>query len=311
MNPSNAKTSATADREIVITRTFDAPRELVFKLWTTPEHVARWWGPRGFTTTIYEMDVRPGGTWRLNMRGPDGTNYKNRIVFEEVVRPERLVYKHTPEHGSEPVNFSTTVTFDDQNGKTTVTLHMMFPTAEQRNYVVEHHGAIEGGKQTLARLSQHIDAEKIDKEVVITRTIDAPRELVFSAWVDPERMKHWWGPTGFTNPVCELDARPGGAIRIDMRAPDGVVYPMTGVYLEVVPPERLVFTSAALDKDGTAMFENLNTVTFEKHGAQTKLTLHGRVVLTTDEATPYLAGMQQGWEMTLDRLAEDCVYSNR
>jgi uncharacterized protein YndB with AHSA1/START domain len=145
-------------------------------------------------------------------------------------------------------------------------------------------------------------------ELVVTRIVDAPREVVFRAWTDPEQLKHWWGPKGFTNPVCEIDPRPGGAIRIDMRAPDGVVYPMTGVYVEVVEPERLVFTSMALDKDGHAMFENLNTVIFAEHGGRTKLTVHVKVAKSTAQAAPHLAGMEEGWKMTLDRLAD---YSNR
>src|SRR6266852_4602923 len=79
------------DREIVITRLLDAPRELAFQAWTEPQHVAHWWGPNGFTNTIHEMDVRPGGVWRFIMHGPDGTDYKNEIVYVEVVKPERLV----------------------------------------------------------------------------------------------------------------------------------------------------------------------------------------------------------------------------
>src|SRR5579871_1837127 len=113
MPASDAKPNAgseTADRELVFKRVFHAPRELVFKTWTEPEHLAHWWGPNGFTTTIQEMDVRPGGAWRLVMRGPDGREYKNRIVFVEVVRPERLVYKHVPEAGSEPGSHESTVT---------------------------------------------------------------------------------------------------------------------------------------------------------------------------------------------------------
>ncbi len=146
----------TTDREIVITRLFDAPRELVFKAWTTPAHVAQWWGPRGFTTTIQEMDVRPGGTWRLVMRGPDGTDFKNRIVFVEVERPGLLIYRHEPEPGTEPVTFQTTVTFADEAGKTRVRMQLLFPTAAARNHVVEKYHAIEGGNQTLDRLGEHL-----------------------------------------------------------------------------------------------------------------------------------------------------------
>src|ERR1700689_4045546 len=87
------------------------------------------------------------------------------------------------------------------------------------------------------------------RELTITRVFDAPRNIVFAAWTDAKQLAQWWGPTGFTNPVCEIDVRPGGAIRIDMRAPDGTIYPMTGVFVEIVPLERIVFTSFALDKE--------------------------------------------------------------
>ena len=142
-------------------------------------------------------------------------------------------------------------------------------------------------------------------ELNITRVFDAPRALVFKAWTDPERLQRWWGPKAFTNPVCELDPRPGGAIRIHMRGPDGAVYPMTGVYQEVVEPERIVFTSAALDENGNPMFEILNSITFADEEGKTKLTLRARVTKATAEAPRYLAGMQQGWSQSLDRLEEE------
>src|SRR5215217_7891459 len=95
MNGSNAKASAgasAADREIVITRVFDAPREMVFSAFTDPEHIGAWWGPKGFTITTHAMDVRPGGEWRFIMHGPDGVDYPNKISYLEIARPERLVY---------------------------------------------------------------------------------------------------------------------------------------------------------------------------------------------------------------------------
>jgi len=141
------------------------------------------------------------------------------------------------------------------------------------------------------------------RELVFTRAFDAPRELVFEAWTDPKRVAQWWGPHGFTNPVCELDVRPGGAIRIDMRGPDGTVYPMTGVYQEIVAPERLAFASAALDEEGNPLFEVLTTVTFAGQGGRTTLTLQARVVKATAEAAPYLEGMEAGWTQSLERLA--------
>jgi uncharacterized protein YndB with AHSA1/START domain/dihydrofolate reductase len=143
---------STADREITSTRVFDAPRPLVWKMWTDAEHVVEWWGPKGFSTTIQEMDVRPGGTWRLVMHGPDGRDYKNRIIYREVVEPEKLVYEHSPEPGSEPVNFQTTVTFADHGDRTQVAVRMRFRTSAQRDFVAEKYGAVEGLEQTLGRL---------------------------------------------------------------------------------------------------------------------------------------------------------------
>jgi uncharacterized protein YndB with AHSA1/START domain len=145
-------------------------------------------------------------------------------------------------------------------------------------------------------------ANGVGMEVTFTRVFDAPRHLVFKAWTDPKHVAQWWGPTGFTNPRCELDVRPGGTIRIDMRGPDGTIYPMSGVYQEIVEPERIVFTSIALDDAGNPLFENLNTVTFAQDAGKTTITLCTRVIKSTDKALQYLKGMEIGWSMTLDRL---------
>ncbi|MGC1620401.1 MAG: SRPBCC domain-containing protein [Candidatus Acidiferrum sp.] len=147
------------------------------------------------------------------------------------------------------------------------------------------------------------------QELFLTRILGAPRNLVFKAWTDKEHVARWWGPRGFTNPVCELDFRPGGLIRIDMRGPDGVVYPMKGVFHEIVEPERLVFTSTALeDEHGKSLFEILNTITFEDFHGITKLTLHAKLVTRdinmTSQMAAALAGMEQGWSESLYRLAD-------
>ena len=144
----------------------------------------------------------------------------------------------------------------------------------------------------------------VERELTIARVFDAPRKVVFAAWTDPKQVAQWWGPTGFTNPVCELDVRPGGAILIHMRAPDGTVYPMSGVYKEIVEPERLVFTSNALDKDGKAIFENVNTVIFSEQDGKTTVTLRVEVLKSSAGAVQHLAGMEMGWKLTLDRLGE-------
>jgi uncharacterized protein YndB with AHSA1/START domain len=141
------------------------------------------------------------------------------------------------------------------------------------------------------------------REVVIKRVLSAPRELVFKVWTDPEHLARWWGPHGFTNPRCETDARPGGQIPIDMRGPDGTVYPMAGEFKEVTPPERLVFTSSALDADGQPLFENLNIVTFDDEGGKTAVTVRARAVTWTAVGVQYLKGMEMGWAQTIERFA--------
>jgi uncharacterized protein YndB with AHSA1/START domain len=149
--------SRTADREIVTSRLLDAPRELVFEAFTDPEQVVQWWGPHGFTTTTKEMSVTPGGVWRFVMHGPDGRDYKNKIIFTEVVKPERLVYRHAGEDETENVRFHVTVTFEAQGRKTLLTWRLTFATAEEREEVATKYGAVEGAKQTLERLAQHVE----------------------------------------------------------------------------------------------------------------------------------------------------------
>jgi len=152
----------TADREIVITRLINAPRELVFKVWTDQEHLEKWWGPNGFTTTTSEFDFRPGGVWFHTMHGPDGTDYPNEVYYEEIVPPERITYVHGggDAPGVDDAQFHATITFEDEDGKTRLTMKSLFKTAKQRNHVVEKYGAIEGGKQHLANLEEYVNSLK-------------------------------------------------------------------------------------------------------------------------------------------------------
>jgi len=152
-------------------------------------------------------------------------------------------------------------------------------------------------------------ASAVKCEVVITRVFDAPRELVFKAWTDPKRMAQWWGPRGFTNPICELDARVGGAWRIVMRSSAGIEYPCGGMYREIVEPERFVFTNIATDNQGNPVLDGLTTVIFAQYGGKTKLTLQTRAVAVFAHAAAYLAGMEAGWTQSLERLAEELARS--
>jgi uncharacterized protein YndB with AHSA1/START domain len=150
----DSSAQTTSEREIVIERVLNAPRELVFEAWTNPKHLPHWWGPTGFTTTTHEIDVRPGGVWRFIMHGPDGTDFNNRIGFVEIVKPERMIYSHG-EDGA-PGQFHVTVTFVSQDGKTRLTMRSLFASAAERDKVVKEYHAIEGGNQTLDRLAEYL-----------------------------------------------------------------------------------------------------------------------------------------------------------
>src|SRR3984957_10103929 len=149
-----------ADKEIYITREFDAPRELLWEAMTNPKHVVNWWGPVGFTTTIEEMDFRVGGTWKHVMRAPDGAEYPNQSVFKEIVKPEKIVYQHAGhKKGGPEISFVSTWSFEELGkNKSRVSIRMIFPETEKRDFVVKEFGAIEGGKQTLGRMAEYVAA---------------------------------------------------------------------------------------------------------------------------------------------------------
>lgn len=318
MTAKNHSIPGTFDREIVISRVFDAPRDLVWRAMTDPQHVVHWWGPRGFTTTVEKMDFKTGGVWKHTMHGPDGANYPNKSIFKEIVPHERIVYSHGGGRENGPgASFMATWSFDAQGaGKTKVTLRMVFPSAADRDFVAREFGAIEGGKQTLERLSEYLPKmPPATRDFVLVRTFDAPRELVWRVWTDPEHLKRWFGPKGFTMPTCSMELRPGGVFHYAMKSADG--HEMWGrwTFLEIVPPEKLVVVVAFSDAKGgvtrhplsaTWPLETLSTTTFIEHAGKTTLTLHWSAYNATEvERQTFDSshdGMTQGWGGTMAQL---------
>ncbi len=149
------KENNTADREIRISRLLNAPVELVWEVWTNPEHIKNWWGPTGFTNTIQHMDVQPGGEWDLVMHGPDGTDYKNKSVFKEITLHEKIVYEHV----SAP-KFVATILFEAQGDKTLLNWHMLFESREQFIQVVKTFKADEGLKQNVEKLNHYVSTQQ-------------------------------------------------------------------------------------------------------------------------------------------------------
>ncbi len=158
-------TTTQPDREIIITRTVNAPRQTVWKAFTDPELLKHWWGPDGFTITTHAFSFTKGGEWRFMMHGPDGRDYPNVVIFTDFREPEFISHDHSDDKGT--IHFQATITFEEHTPspaaagyggvQTLVTMKSVFPSKEARDFVVKEHGAIEGGKQTLGRLAKYLE----------------------------------------------------------------------------------------------------------------------------------------------------------
>lgn len=302
--------------ELSITRVFDAPVKTVWEAWTDPAQVAQWWGPRGFTLTTHEKDLRPGGHWRYTMHGPDGVDYPNTTHYFEVVPMEKLVYDHG---GSDdkPAMFRVTVLFRQVGDKTRMDMTMAFRSPEA---LADGRAIIKqaGGNSTWDRLAEHV-AERHEgvQRFVIVRSFEAPIEMLFDLWTDPKHFSRWLPPTGMTMGFSRADIRVGGDAFYSMT--DGKSLTMYGSvhYLEISRPDRLVYTQQFRNADGTISRHPLaptwpetmlTTVTFDREGPdRTRV----RVVWEPfGEATPeevrfFLqarGGMTQGWTGSFDKL---------
>jgi len=254
------------------------------------------------------------------MRGPDGVEYPNHSVFREIVEHERVVYTHGGHREGGPgVSFTANWIFEKLGEKKTrLTLKMVFPSAENRDFVVKEFGAIEGGRQTLGRLAEYLaKAEAPPGEFVLVRTFAAPRELVWSAWTSAAHLAQWFGPKGFALTVAALDLTPGGVFHYAMRSPDG--HEMWGkwIFREITPPEKLVVIVAFSDAQGgltrhplsaTWPLETLSVMTLDEHDGRTTLTLRWSAHHATAEEQQTFNtshdSMRQGWGGTMAQLEQ-------
>jgi uncharacterized protein YndB with AHSA1/START domain len=303
--------------ELTITRVFDASREKVWKAWTAPEEVKKWWGPKNFTSPVSKIDLRVGGKYLHCMRGPDGKDYWSTGVYREIVPMERLVVtdsfadekgnvvpaSHYGITGDFPLELLVTVTFEELGNKTKMLLrHEGIPEGMMRELTET------GWSESFDKLAEHvvtsgtrIVAERGKQEVIITRVFDAPRNLVFRAYTDRNLIPQWWGPKRFTTTIDKMDVKPGGQWRFVQHDAAGNEYAFHGVYHEVRSPERIVDT---FEFEGTLGHVSLETCTLEEFGGKTKMT--GRSVYQTveDRDDMLKSGMEEGVFETMDRLAE-------
>ena len=257
----------TANRELSITRVLNAPQELVWEVWTKPEHIAHWWGPVGFSTTTQEMNVKPGGVWRFIMHGPDGRDYGNKIVFTEVKKPELLAYKHTGEDETEDIRFHVTINFEKHGSQTKLVMRSLFDSAEELERVVKEFGAKEGMYQHVQRLEEYLatkqPAQLIGGDVVIERTYNAPAERVWNAITSKEEMKKWYFD------LAEFRAEPGFEFEFVGEGKQGEKFLHLCKVIEVVDQKKLTYSWRY---DG---YEGNSFVTFElfDEGNRTKVKL--------------------------------------
>jgi uncharacterized protein YndB with AHSA1/START domain len=314
-NGNGSAVASAEDCEILITRVFAAPQAMVWGAVADPWQVGQWWGPKGFTTMITEMDLRKGGKWKLVMHGPDGTNYPNEMTFTKVVPMERIELQLVGgREGAEPLRFKKTMTFTDEEGGTRFSIRIEFGSAEERDQNVRDYGSIEGGKQTMERLAGYLvdklaggGAKDVKHGLCITRVFDAPRELVWKAWSDPEMAIQWSGPRQFPAFHVELGKKPGDRWRIGLRGKRPgtdieVEMWQGGVLKESVPPEVLVYTYAwekrsavGLPEDGNP-HETTITVRLDEKDGKTTMHFHQEFFATAGERDGHNGGWSSGFE---------------
>lgn len=308
--------SPSADTRLEVSRVIRAARAKVFEAWIRPEMMKKWFCPQELVVDSAKSDARVGGKYRIAMKDVD----RNKIftvfgIYKEITPNQKLVFTWEWEEPNQTESL-VTVTFRDRDGGTEVAvLHERYVDMEGEG------GHREGWMSALENLGKkmaHAAKETGDREIVISRTFDAPRERVWKAWTDPEQVVKWWGPRTFTIPVCKMDFRVGGRVFSCMRSDQGPeiwqkgIY-CTGVYKEIVPMEKIVCTDCFADEHGNVVpasyygmegdfsLEMLVTVTFEVYqGNKTKITLRHSGL----PAGEHLEGVDQGWNESFDKLAE-------
>ena len=302
--------------QIITTRLIAAPRELVWKVLTTPEHLQHFWGPDGFTNTYRQFDLRVGGQALFTMHGPDGTDYPNRFKFLTVEPPRLLRFDH--DNGGEgPIQhkFLGEVELFNEGAKTRIELRMTEESMEARDAVVGF--ATEGGRQNLDRLAAYVAPMAAEKNLfVIERSFPVSQERLFKACTKVEDMMQWFSAPGMKVIKAQQDFRVGGVYHYGTASPQGQEMWGKVTYKEIKPNSKLVYLQSFSDKDGgmgshpmapTWPQEMLTVFEFVPEGAkQTKLKISWIYAGIDDtEASTFHAaheGMTGGWTGSLDAL---------
>jgi uncharacterized protein YndB with AHSA1/START domain len=292
---------------LVISRLFAAPRELVFKAWSSAEHMKRWFSPEGVAVPEAEIDFRPGGVFAVCMRMPTGEDHWSRGAFDEVASPERLVFTADVVFGGEKrFTAYTTVTFEEEGGGTRMTVRQAYEIHDPA-FMSAIAGAAEGWRTTLDKLEREVarmvatqHRSAVHATFSLERIYDAPPALVFRAISDRAAKARWFeGGGAWTLVEREMDVRPGGRERLKGRWASGLVTTFDAVYFDVVPNQRLVYTYE-LWHDDRKISVSLATIELALEGAGTRFTVteQGAFLDGYDDA----GKREHGTGLLLDRL---------
>ena len=298
-------------KPLVFSRVFQAPRSLVWKVWTDPKHIEAWWGPACFTNQNIDWNPRPGAKLNVDMVGPDGTVYPMPGTFVDVKEPELLSFKcgAADDKGVLLFEVLNEVRFAERDGYTIVTLT---PKILSQKPGAEMHlaGMEEGWSQSLDRLAEHV-AEATGNDLAArtissSRVFDASRELMWELWSDPKHIQHWWGPRGFTHTNEVFDFRVGGVWKMVMHGPDGKNYDNLHTYTEIRKPFRIVHEHGGPELRKMIGADFVAIATFDMAGPnKTKVTFTG--IFPTAEALQFVVKnfhADKGQRENLDKLGE-------
>ena len=275
-------------------RLVNAPAQLVYEAFTRPEYLMQWLGPKAMPMVSCKSDLKVGGKWRFVHRMPGGQDLGFHGGFREIDGPKRLVrtfvYEPMPD-----MQALETLNLVEKAGKTTINTLTDHKSVEARDGHVNG-GAEAGMTEGYARLDELLATLVEGRDMVLTMHLNAPRKNLYRCWTEPKLMQKWFAPLPWTVASVEADVRAGGASNLVMRGPDGQEFPNPGLFLEVVPNERLVMTDAytsAWQPSAKPFFTAI--VTFADEGEGTRYTATARHWTVDDRIAHEKMGFYSGW----------------
>jgi uncharacterized protein YndB with AHSA1/START domain len=292
--------------ELVIVRQFAVAQDRVWKALTEPDQLRQWLGPHGMNAELSSGELRVGGQWSLVMTGQPEMQFE--AVGEYLaIEPEHLLkmtHRWKKEDGTCKPTTTITYKLHEYEGKTTMTFVQSGFWSEEA--CAAHLGGWDSCFEKLAILT---GAAKADRSLELVREFDAPIDVVWKCWTEPDRVAKWFAPRPYTCPRCEIDLKPGGSFILVMRSPEGNEHPMLATIVDIEPQSRFGWVMSVPDDSGELAIQGGTTVVFEELGSRTRVTVHAYAAAYTVPGTYMVGGMEMGWNMTLDQMVGSATQS--